>query len=299
VIGTDIRILRYFLAVAREENITRAAETLHIAQPSLSRQLMELESELGKTLLLRGKRKITLTEDGVLLRKRAEEIVALLDRTESELRSDTVIQGEISVGGTPTPGILAAAAGLRREHPGVRFRFYADDAKDVMERLDHGSLDFAVLLAPADPVKYASVPLRDSSRWGLIMPADREQAKKEVVTPADLCTLPLVIHQRPGLQREIASWAGTEPERLHIAATYNVVTGDPSWFARSGLGCFLITEDHIPAARDADICFRPLEPPLSIRHVLVWKRHTAPGKAAEAFLRRIAEANDAALPDRM
>ena len=126
----DIRLLRYFLAAAREENITRAAETLHIAQPSLSKQLMELEDELGKRLLVRGKRKVTLTEDGILLRKRAEEIVALLEKTEAELRSDTSVEGEVAIGGMPTKQILSAAAELRKTHPCVRFRFCASDAND-------------------------------------------------------------------------------------------------------------------------------------------------------------------------
>ena len=147
----EIRLLNYFLAVAREENITRAAETLHIAQPSLSKQLMELERELGKQLLVRGKRKVTLTEDGILLRRRAEEIVALLAKTERELRTDASVQGEVSIGGMPTRDILGAAAKLRQAHPGVRFHFYASDANDVAERLDHGSLDFAVLLTRNPP----------------------------------------------------------------------------------------------------------------------------------------------------
>ena len=283
----DIRVLRYFLAVAREENITRAAETLHIAQPSLSRQLMELEEELGKQLLVRGKRKVTLTEDGILLRKRAEEIVALLERTETELRSDISIEGEVAIGGMPTKQILSAAAALRKAHPDVRFRFYASDANDVSEKLDHGSLDFAVLLTPVDMVKYESFPLTDSSRWGVVLPIEHEQARIAAVTKEDLRALPLIVHQREGLQREIASWAKTEPEKLNISATYNVVNGDPTEFVRSGLGCFLTTENHLASVYAPDICFRPLDPPLFVHHALVWKRHTILGKAAIAFLEQI------------
>ena len=283
----DIRVLRYFLAVAREENITRAAETLHIAQPSLSRQLMELEEELGKQLLVRGKRKVTLTEDGILLRKRAEEIVALLERTETELRSDISIEGEVAIGGMPTKQILSAAAELRKAHPDVRFRFYASDANDVSEKLDHGSLDFAVLLTPVDAVKYESFPLTDSSRWGVVLPIENAQARKAAVTREELWALPLIVHQREGLQREIASWAKTEPEKLNISATYNVVNGDPTEFVRSGLGCFLTTENHLASVYAPDICFRPLDPPLFVQHALVWKRHTILGKAAIAFLEQI------------
>lgn len=286
----DIRLLRYFLAVAREENITRAAENLHIAQPSLSKQLMELENEVGKQLLVRGKRKITLTEDGILLRKRAEEIVALLEKTEAELRSGTSVQGEVSIGGMPTKQILSAAAEVRKAHPEVRFRFYASNATDVTEKLDHGSLDFAVLLTPVDEVKYESVVLGEFYRWGVMLPAKHISAKKSAVTPEDLRSMTLVMHHRVGLQHEIAVWAETEPESLNIAATYNVVNGDPSEFVRSGLGCLLTTENHITSLHDPDICFLPLDPPLLVNHALVWKRHCVMGKAAGVFLDEIRRA---------
>ncbi len=286
----DIRLLRYFLAVAREENITRAAENLHIAQPSLSKQLMELENEVGKQLLVRGKRKITLTEDGILLRKRAEEIVALLEKTEAELRSGTSVQGEVSIGGMPTKQILSAAAEVRKAHPEVRFRFYASDTTDVTEKLDHGSLDFAVLLTPVDEVKYESVVLGEFYRWGVMLPAKHISAKKSAVTPEDLRSMTLVMHHRVGLQHEIAVWAETEPESLNIAATYNVVNGDPSEFVRSGLGCLLTTENRITSLHDPDICFLPLDPPLLVNHALVWKRHCVMGKAAGVFLDEIRRA---------
>lgn len=151
----DIRVLKYFLAVAREENITRAAESLHIAQPSLSKQMMELEQELGKQLLIRGKRKITLTEEGILLRKRAEDILSLVEKTERELSSDsTNISGEVAIGGTLPPTLLRSAAALQSHYPDISFQFYSGDATDVTERLDHGNLDFAILLQPIDISKY-------------------------------------------------------------------------------------------------------------------------------------------------
>ena len=140
----EVRELRYFLAVAREENITRAAESLHIAQPSLSKQLMELEKKLGKKLLIRGKRKITLTEEGVLLRKRAEEILELVEKTQQEISSDTEdVIGDIYMGGGTPPSVLGAAAKLRERYPDVKFHFYSGDATDVSERLNHGTLDAA------------------------------------------------------------------------------------------------------------------------------------------------------------
>ena len=283
----DIRVLRYFLEVAREENITRAAESLHIAQPSLSKQLMNLEQELGKKLLIRGKRKVILTEDGILLRKRADEIVALLEKTEREIRSEAELSGEIAIGGTPTHTILQAATVLRRENSGVQFHFYGSDATDVIERLEHGSLDFAVLLEPVDSVRYASVSLPDASYWGLLMPRDCSLAEKGRVERSDLGKVPLVFHRRPGLQRKIALWAQTEPEYLPIAATYNVVQGDPVHFVKSGLGYFLTTKDLLAPELDPSVCFCPLTPALPTRYALVWKRHPVFGKAAEAFLEQV------------
>lgn len=281
----DIRVLRYFLAVALEENITRAAASLHIAQPSLSKQLMELEKELGKTLLVRGKRKITLTEDGVLLRKRAEEITALLDKTKQELSADTSqLSGKISLGGNPSASVLKQATRLRSQYPDISFEFYSSDAIDVLERLEHGLLDFAVFLEPIDTMKYEYISLTDASRWGLLIPADCELAQKQFVEKQDLVKYPLIFHRRQGLQRLISRWAETDISKLNIAATYNVINGSPARFVESVLGYFLTTEDLLSSSIDKDLCFRPLEPPLEIHYALIWKRYASFSKAAEKFL---------------
>ena len=284
----ELRLLRYFLVIAREENITRAAERLHISQPSLSKQLMELEQEIGKPLLVRGKRKITLTEDGVLLRRRAEEILALVEKTQRELNADDAqIAGEVAVGGNPTASVLRAAASIRAAHPGIRFQFYSSDATDVTERLDHGSLDFAVLLEPVDAAKYEYYSLNDCSRWGLVLPEASPLAAKAAIEKEYLRGIPLILHHRTGLQQEIAHWAQTEIEQLDVAATYNIVNGDPSAFVQSGLGFLLTTDDHLPDQLNPGLCFRPLHPPLKVRHALVWKRYAAFSKAAEAFLQAL------------
>ena len=284
----ELRLLRYFLAVAREENITRAAESLHLSQPSLSKQLMALEQELGKQLLVRGKRKITLTEEGVLLRKRADEILTLMEKTERELSAGGAqISGEVAIGGNPSGSVLNAAAAVRREHPDIRFQFYSSDATDVTERLDHGSLDFAVLLEPVDAAKYDYHSLQDSARWGLLLPEASPLAQKAAVERADVLSIPLILHHRAGLQQEIAHWAQTTIERLPIAATYNVVNGDPAAFVQSGLGCLLTTENHLSRQLDPGLCFRPLFPALEVHHALVWKRYAVFSKAAETFLQRL------------
>ena len=286
----DIRVLRYFLAVAQEENITRAAESLHIAQPSLSKQMMELERELGKPLLVRGKRKISLTEDGLLLRRRAEELVTLMDKTESELRADSsVMHGEISIGGNPTESILQTASALRTKYPDIRFHFFLSDAIDVLEHLNHGTLDFAALLTPVDTLKYDFVPLHDVSQWGLLMKSDDPLAKNPTISREQVRTVPLIMHRRPGLQREVARWAQTEPSQLNISATYNVMNGSRIRFVLNNLGYFLSTRDQLAPTLDGSVCFRPFDPPLEIHYALVWKRHTVLSKAAQAFVNHLPE----------
>ena len=277
--------MRYFLAVAQEENITRAAESLHIAQPSLSKQLMELEEELGRQLLVRGKRRITLTEEGVLLRKRAEEILELVSKTEQEITADEKqLAGKISIGGNLQPSVLKAAAALREKHPGVSFQFYSSDATDVTERLEHGTLDFTTLLAPVDASRYDSVLLPEHSYWGLLVRADSPLAQKACAHREDIMRLPLIMHRRAGLQKAIAEWAHTRVERLNIAAVYNVIYGSPVALVQSGLGDLLVTRDLLDPELNSGVRFLPLDPPLETHYALVWKKNAVRTKAAEKFL---------------
>lgn len=281
----DIRILRYFLAVAQEENITRAAESLHISQPSLSKQIMELEDELGKKLLIRGKRKITLTEEGVLLRERAEDIVALVDKTEREISSDCgTVSGEIAIGGTIPKTLLQAAANIQKRYPDVTFQFFSGDATDVTERLDHGNLDFAVLLQPIDNSKYEYIPLPDGSLWGVLMRSDSEYAKLSEIRKEQLIKMPLILHRRIGLQQIIADWAETDIDKLNVTATYNVIHGSPASFVENGIGYFLATRDMLSPAFDNSVVFRPLYPKLEVQYNLVWKRRNIFSKGSKAFL---------------
>ena len=283
----ELRTLQYFLAVTKEENITRAAESLHISQPYLSKQLMDLENELGKQLLIRGKRKITLTEDGIILRKRAEEILSLVKKTEADLSSDNLqISGEITIGGNPTMTVLNTASLLRSQYPDVYFQFYSSDAI-VLEHLEHGSIDFAIFLEPIDISEYDYIPLPESSRWGLLMPSDCELARKNYVEKSDLLEIPLIFHRRAGLQQLISHWADTDIKDFNIAATYNVVNGSPTKFIKSGLGFYLTTEDLLPTVLEQDVCFRPLNPPLEIHYALIRKRTAFQSKAAEMFLQEL------------
>lgn len=281
----EIRVLRYFLAVAQEENITRAAETLHIAQPSLSKQLIELEDELGKQLLIRGKRRIALTEEGILLRKRAEEILGLVSKTAQEITADEKeLVGEISIGGNIQPSVLKAAAALREQHPGVSFQFYSSDATDVTERLEYGTLDFTTLLAPIDVSRYDSVLLPEHSYWGLLVRADSPLAERNYVHRDEILRLPLIMHRRAGLQKSIAEWAHTRPDRLNIAASYNVIYGSPIALVQSSLGSLLVTRDLLDPELNSGVRFLPLDPPLETHYALVWKKNTVLTKVAEKFL---------------
>ena len=191
----EFRVLQYFLAVIREQSISRAAEALHLSQPTLSRQLRDMEEELGKPLFIRSNRKITLTEEGILLRKRAEDIVSLVEKTERDISSDSrEISGEIVLGGNPTHTLLAAASALQKQYPDIRFYFYSADATDITERLDHGSLDFSVLLQPPHTSRYESLALPDTSAWGVLMPRKDAFARLPVIRREELLQMPLEIH---------------------------------------------------------------------------------------------------------
>ena len=224
----------------------------------------------------------------MLLRKRADEIVKLLEKTERELSADTSqLSGEVSIGGNPTATILRAASALRQQNPEVQFRFYSSDATDVMERLEHGSLDLAVFLEPIDNVRFEYISLPDTARWGLLMASSCELAQRDSVRKADLPSVPLIFHRRAGLQRIISRWAEADIENFSIAATYNVVSGSPERFVKSGLGYYLTIADQLPEHLGDGVTFRPLSPELNVRYALVWKRTALLSRASRAFLEMI------------
>lgn len=280
----EIRTLYRFLVVAREENITRAAENLHIAQPSLSKQIMDLEEEIGKKLFIRGKRKVTLTEDGIFLKKRAEELIDMYDKIEKEIKADDQeVVGCVSIGGLITQEVLKIASSIRKSHPNIIFDFYVNEATEIIERLDHGLLDFVILPGSIDTMKYETLSLRDEYRWGVLMSNDCELADKQYITSEDLQSIPLIFHKRAGIQRVISMWANYEIESLNIVATYNITNGNIEDFVNSGLGYLLITENLVPN-RLENVCFKPLYPSLKMQYSLAWKRHTTFNKASKYFI---------------
>lgn len=287
----ELRVLQYFLAVAREQNISAAAQSLHLTQPTLSRQLRDLEEELGRQLMIRGNRKITLTEDGILLRKRAEEILDLVSRTEKEIaQSDQTVSGDIYIGTGETDGVRRVARVARRmqeQYPGVAFHIVSDDAMDVCQRLDKGLLDFGILLGDIDKIKYCYLELPMKDTWGVLMRRDSPLAEKAAVSPQDLWDKPLILSRQVDNKSGLYRWLGKEPAELYTAATYNLIY-NASLMVDEGMG-YAFTLDKLVNTNGSNLCFRPLQPRLELGMYLVWKRSQVFSKAAELFLQYIRE----------
>lgn len=286
----DIRVLKYFLAVAREENITKAAEVLHISQPPLSRQLKDLEDELGKQLFIRGKRKITLTEEGLVLRKRAEEILELLEKTRAELSAaDDAVSGDVYIGGAETDGIRTIAKTMKallRDYPQVRFHFFSGNAESVTERLDKGLLDFGILLEPADMTKYDFTKLPGTDVWGVLMRKDSPLARHVCVKPRDLFGLPVIVSNQVMVKNEISGFLSGQYEKLNIVATYNLLF-NAALMVEEGVGYALCLDKIINTSAESALCFRPFEPKMEVGLNIVWKKYQVFSKPARIFLERL------------
>lgn len=223
----EIRVLRYFLMVAREESITKAAELLHITQPTLSRQLIQLETELGTKLFERSSHNIRLTEDGMLLKRRAQELVQLADKTEQEFkRGEEQISGSIAIGSGETNNVQVIADIIRKfqsEYPMVQYDLYTANADDIKERIDKGILDIGLLMEPVDITKYSFIRLKRKERWGLLVSYDSELAGKSSVSAEDLLDVPVFLPQRPILRNEVEGWLGEYYDQIHVTGTYNLI----------------------------------------------------------------------------
>jgi len=286
----DIRVLEYFLAVVREESITKAAEVLHMTQPPLSRQLKDLEEELGKQLLIRGSKKVTLTEDGMLLRRRAEELVDLMVKTKSEISaSDKNISGEIYIGGGETDAISViaqAAKELQEEHPFIRYHIYSGDSGHVTERLDKGLIDFGLLVEPVDVTKYDYIRLPQKDTWGVLMLKDSLLAEKEAVCAEDLWDKPLIVSHQTAANSEMSAWMKRDISKLNIVTTYDLIY-NASHFVKKGLGYAIALDKLVNTTGESELCFRPLSPTLEAGLCIVWKKHQVFSRASEQFLNRI------------
>lgn len=282
----ELRVLQYFLAVAQEQSISAAAQSLHLTQPTLSRQLRELEEELGKQLMIRGSRKITLTEEGMLLRKRAEEILDLVSRTEREVtQSDEAIAGDVYIGTGETDGVrqlARVAKQIQQDYPDVRFHIVSGDAVDVCDRLEKGLLDFGVLLGDIDRTRYNYLPLPMKDTWGVLMRRDSPLAGQQTVSPAQMWDKPLILSRQVDNKSGLYRWLGKEPIQLNTVATYNLIY-NASLMVDEGMG-YAFTLDKLVNTIGSNLCFRPLQPKLELGMHLVWKKSQVFSKAAGLFL---------------
>lgn len=283
----ELRVLKYFLAVAREENITKAAALLHLTQPTLSRQLMQLEEELGVQLFRRSRYHIELTEDGMLLRRRAQELVDLAEKTTREFTlRETELMGEIAIGAGETRSmsfLSRAMVSFRENYPKVTFRIFSANADDVKERLDTGLLDMGLLTEPVDVGRYAFCRMKERDRWGVLVRLDSPLANLNSVTPDDLERVPLIISGRESVQRELANWFGDRWERLQIAASFNLILNAAN-MVRYGVGTALSFDLNFSFD---DLRFIPLSPTMDTGTVLVWKKDQVLTPAVEAFHQHI------------
>lgn len=282
----ELRVLRYFVTVAREENITRAAEVLHVSQPALSRQLASLEDELGTTLFYRGNRRITLTEAGMLLRRRAEEVLTLIGRTEEEIRdSGGPVEGTVCIGTAEAAAtrVLPDLIGdFRARYPQVRYELFTANAESVKNRIDRGLLDIGLVTEPVDVSRYECAPLPEKDRWGILTSVESPLAEKDVIRREDLRGEPLIVPRRPEVQQVLKEWFGRQ--NIQIIAVYNVL-GTGAGLVEEGL-CHALTLE-IAGTWYKKACFRPLEPVLLCSSVLIWKKYQPTSEAVRRFIEAI------------
>lgn len=285
----EIRTLRYFLVAAREESMTKAAEILHVTQPTLSKQIKALEDELGKKLFTRHSFNIRLTEEGLLLKNRAEDLIGMADRIEQEFISlDDLTGGDLYFGLAESYQIRYLAREIRtfkQKYPGLRYHITSGDTEQVIEKLDKGLLDFTVLAEAPDPTRYEYVPFPGSEIWGLIIPADDKLAKKKTIKIDDLVSLSLFCSDQ-SWENDIPRWAGDRMTELHLEGSFRLAYNG-SMFAKEGLGYLLTFDKLIDTSEHSGLVFRPLSPRLETNLYLVWKKYQTFSPIASRFLAQI------------
>ncbi len=286
----ELRVLNYFLSVAREQNFSAAAKSLHLSQPTLSRQIKDLEDELGKQLLIRGNRKVLLTEEGMLLRKRAEEILNLVEKTEKEiLVSDETVSGDIYIGSGESEGVrllVRAAKQLCCKYPNVHIHIVSGDSLDLLDRLDKGLFDFAVVWDPTDVSDYESLLIPYTDTVSLLMPSDCELAQRESVALSDLADYPLIVSRHQMENDMLKNYHKYTGRNLNIVATYNLMF-NASIMVEEGLG-YAIGFDHIiDTTGTRNLVSRPIKFAQSPRMHLIWKKYQMFTKASNLFLQEL------------
>lgn len=290
----DLRVLRYFLTVAREKSIVHAADVLHVTQPTLSRQLKDLEEEFGATLFVRGNKSqgLTLTEKGILLRRRAEELVELADRTQEEMHSDDgLLAGDVWIGAGESDVmrlIAKAAFALQKQYPDIHYHLLSGNAEDIKERLDKGLLDFGVFAEPSDLQKYDKLRLPETDRWGLLARADSPLAQLSAIVPEQLSGLPVIVSRQQLFAKSHPVFPGVENKRLNIVATYNLIY-NAALMTEEGFGYAITLEKLVKTDENSKLRFIPLKPQVELHWDIAWKKYQVSSKAAQAFLEKIRE----------
>ncbi|MHC5230149.1 LysR family transcriptional regulator [Enterococcus sp. LJL99] len=286
----ELRVLTYFLTVARERTISQAAKILHVSQPTLSKQLKELEEELGVQLFIRGNREITLTEDGVYLQNRGNEILSLVTTTTTNLQKNEVISGDLSIGGGETQAfqwISLIFNELIKEYPDIAIHLYSGNADDVKEKIDKGLLDFGLVIDPVDKQKYDYVRLPLADHWGILISENHSLATEQVITPKQLNNQPLLISNQSLVDNQLAEWLGGNLEHFHVVGTYNLLYNASLLVKESELVALCI--DGIINTKDSGLAFVPFSPPLVASVNIIWKKKQVFSNVAKLFLEKLNE----------
>lgn len=285
----EIRVLRYFLEIARTGNMSRAAETLHVTQPTLSRQIKDLEQELGKKLFRRGSSSVSLTDEGMLLRKRAEDILEMVDKTADEFKAlDNITGGEVHIGCAESHQIKYLAQAIKHfkeNYPLFRYHLTSGNTEQVVERLDRGLIDFAVIAEPPNLSKYNYIEVPETNVWGLVMKKDDLLSKKEKICVDDLIGLELICSEQ-AMRVDIPRWCGEKSDMLNLSGTINLVYNG-SVFVKEGLGYMLSFDKLADTGAESELCFRPLEPPLETKMYVIWKKYQVFTPIAELLINEI------------
>jgi len=283
----ETRLLHYFLTVAREQNITNAAKVLHITQPTLSRQMALLENEIGVKLFIRDSRPLSLTDEGLLLRRRAEEILELIEKTETEITvQEEQVEGTVGIGCGELASVKLLTeliANFSQQHPRVVFDVYTANADQIKRRMDDGLTDIGLLLGPVDMERYEYIRIPVRERWAAVMPSGVPLSKREHVTAKDLADIPVIMPSRQKVHDEVASWFGNYYEKLRVIGVSNLST-NAALMVRAGLGYALIIEGGLPFLEQSEVCLLPLYPELTATSVLAWRRGQPFSTAVNRFL---------------
>lgn len=286
----ELRTLRYFLSVVNEGNMTRAADILHVTQPTLSRQIMDLEEELGTTLFVRGKRSLSLTEDGFLFKQQAEEIVGLAEKAENTFlgKKDTV-SGIIAIGAAEALGGKILAKYMKNfliQYPSVQFDLHNEMADNIKDKMEKGLLDMGLLLEPVDTEKYEFLRLSGKETWGILMRKDHPLASREYITVEDIKGYPLMMPSRPAARRELLNWMGCDENQLKIPVNYNLLS-NVALLVEAGVGSAICLDGALAVHYSQDICFKPVFPEHTTRSVLLWKKNHLLHPAASLFIQML------------